>query len=38
VLHGIGGTVAVGAFLSLIFAAVMSFRGAEPEALARRFG
>lgn len=27
VLHGIGGTVAIGAFLSLVFGAVLSFRG-----------
>lgn len=38
VLHGIGGTVAIGAFLCLVFGAVLSFRGAEPAASARRLG
>jgi predicted exporter len=37
-LHGIGETVAVGAFLSLVFGAVLSFRGAGPAALALRCG
>jgi predicted exporter len=38
VLHGIGGTVAVGAFLSLVFGAVLSFRGAAFTTSGRRLG
>jgi predicted exporter len=38
VLHGIGGTVAIGAFLSLVFGAVVSFRGAVSPISGRRLG
>jgi predicted exporter len=37
-LHDIGGTVAVGAFLSLVFGAVLSFRSADPAASGRQLG
>jgi predicted exporter len=38
VLHGIGGTVAIGAFLSLVFGAVVSFRGAVSPISGHRLG